>query len=50
LRTFETCLAIVPSYVSGARPDRYLKHRHSKDYAGDGFADRGRDLLVRFGE
>jgi hypothetical protein len=36
LRTFEICHATVPSHVSDARPDRHLKHRHSKHYADDG--------------
>jgi hypothetical protein len=36
LLTFETCHATVLNHVGDARPDRHLKHRHSKDCADDG--------------
>jgi len=36
LRNLETCRAIVPSYVGDARPDRNLKHPHSKHHADNG--------------
>lgn len=41
LQTLRDCQAIVPSYVGDPRPDRHLKHWHSKDRAdgGDGTAD-----------
>lgn len=41
LRNFETYHATVSSHVDDAKPDRHLKHRHSKHYADDGNAKAG---------
>jgi hypothetical protein len=41
LRTFETCIAIVASYVGDARPIWHFQHRRPKDYADNASVTAG---------